>query len=365
MSELSIVIPTRNREYTLIHLLESLLVDSFLDFEIVVCDNSNEPPNIIEKLIQDPRLKYHHSSKPLNMKENCEYAISMASGEFICMLGDDDGLVLTEVDKVIRYLKKHRLDYALSSDATFYWPGLNRRLFGVRNYGFEAFYKLSQDWEKLDSKAELNNVVHGGACKIGYLPRLYQGIVRSSVIEKIKVKTGEVFNAPMPDMSSSVAIALYTRHGILSPKPFVINGVSGNSGGGKGAAGKHSGLIKDAYGLSQADKDTWPAEIPPVWSGGTVWAASAFLTLKKFGENSLAHKINTDAIAGYLVAFHPLLYIKHIGFREINFRAISIAIRFLGARFISLFRNVSLYIRLACGFGVRANDIGAYVESKR
>ena len=57
MRELSIVIPARNREYTLIHLLESLLVDLFLDFEIVVCDISNERTNIVEKLIQDPRLK--------------------------------------------------------------------------------------------------------------------------------------------------------------------------------------------------------------------------------------------------------------------------------------------------------------------
>lgn len=213
MRELSIVIPARNQEYTLIHLLESLLVDLFLDFEIVVCDISNERTNIVEKLIQDPRLKQHHGSKPLNIKKKCEYTISIASGEFICMLGDDDGLVLTEVDKVIRYLKKRRLDYALSLDATYYWLGLHRRLFGVINYGFQAFYKISQDWEKLDSKAELNNVVNGDACEIGYLQRLQQGFVRSSVIEKIKVRTGVVFNAPMPDMSSSIAFALYTRHG--------------------------------------------------------------------------------------------------------------------------------------------------------
>jgi glycosyltransferase involved in cell wall biosynthesis len=365
MCELSIVIPTRNRAYTLVHLLESLLVDSCLDFEIIVCDNSNERLNNIEKYLQDPRLIYHHSSEPLQMKENCEYAISLASGEFMCMLGDDDGLVLTEVEKVICYLKKHNLEYALSSDATYYWPGLNRRLFGVRDYGFEASYKFSQDWKKLDSKAELKKVINEGACKISYLPRLYQGIVKSSVIEKIKIETGAVFNAPMPDMSSSIAIALTTRHGLVSPVPFVINGVSENSGGGKGAAGKHSGLIKDAYGLSQTDKDMWPTEIYAVWSGGTVWAASAFLTLKKFDERILAHNINTDAIAGYLVAFHPSLFIKHIGLGDINLRVISVALRSIVARFISLIRNLSLYIKLTCGFGVRANNIRVYVESKQ
>ena len=365
MSSLSVIIPTRNRNHTLSFLLKLLFSNSNNDFEVIVCDNSDSRSVSVDQYADDPRLRYYFSDAPISMKDNCEYAVSLAKGDFLCMLGDDDGLILDEAFKVIDYLRKYKLDYALSADATFYWPGLQRQIFGAREYGFEVGYQTVKTPVELDPKKELKKVLAGGGCKILGLPRLYQGIVSRAVIDNIRNSVGAVFNAPMPDMSSSVAIALFADRGVLLETPFVINGVSGNSGGGKGAAGKHSGLIKDAYGLSQQDKDRWPHQIPPVWTGGTVWAASLLITLESLGSDDYTDSINLNAINGYLIAFNPVLFLRHVGLGNVGLSGIYTALNYLVKRAGSLISNGYLYVKLFSGFGVRSMDIGSYINAKR
>src|SRR4051794_771114 len=102
----SVVIPTRERAATLRSCLRTCLAQDFDDYEIIVCDNHSSPPTaeVVSELAH-PRLRYVRAPEPLAMSANWELALSQATGEYIVLLGDDDGLIpyaLREIDALAR-----------------------------------------------------------------------------------------------------------------------------------------------------------------------------------------------------------------------------------------------------------------------
>ena len=104
----SVVVPTRNRPETLRHALTTCLDQDFEDYEIIVCDNSDPAPAAevaaIVAAANSPRIRYLPSDRPLAMSANWERGLSEALGEYVTVLGDDDGLMpyaLRELDRLV------------------------------------------------------------------------------------------------------------------------------------------------------------------------------------------------------------------------------------------------------------------------
>src|SRR5262245_17171828 len=102
----SIVVPTRQRHETLRHCLRTCLAQGFDDYEVVVCDNCSSPQTrqVVEEQAT-PRLRYLRMTEPLAMSANWERALSEVRGEYVLVLGDDDGLMpyaLAELDGLLR-----------------------------------------------------------------------------------------------------------------------------------------------------------------------------------------------------------------------------------------------------------------------
>ena len=99
---LSLVIPTKDRYYYLKYLI--MLVDSFNfdDFEMVIQDNTCDNLEILKFLegYQYSFVKYYHTKEQLSVKENSDLAILHSSGEYVCFIGDDDGITRYIVDCV-------------------------------------------------------------------------------------------------------------------------------------------------------------------------------------------------------------------------------------------------------------------------
>ena len=89
---ISICIPTyKNVEY-LQRLLQSVTIQTFKDFEIVITDNS--PDNSVEQLVKDLEqqlsIRYYKNDPPTNMGENFNKVILQATGQWIKIMHDDD-----------------------------------------------------------------------------------------------------------------------------------------------------------------------------------------------------------------------------------------------------------------------------------
>ena len=91
MPKISIIIPTYNRADYLKSAIESILLQSYTDFEIVISDNaSTDHTEAVIKSFNDARIKYYRNSENLGVVTNHNIAIEKCLGEYIHVFSDDD-----------------------------------------------------------------------------------------------------------------------------------------------------------------------------------------------------------------------------------------------------------------------------------
>ena len=87
---LSVVIPTVGRS-VLDDTIASVLSQRVMPYETVIWDNSgNAKAQKQSKYSNHPRLKWYAAAKQLSIVESWNTAVSLTSGEYIYILGDDD-----------------------------------------------------------------------------------------------------------------------------------------------------------------------------------------------------------------------------------------------------------------------------------
>ncbi|WP_227368687.1 glycosyltransferase family 2 protein [Halomonas sp. M20] len=117
MPKFSVVIPTYNRADSLLRTLQSVLAQSFIDFEaIVVDDGSTDNTQQVVNTLKDPRIRYHkmiNSGGPATPRNK---GISEAKGEWICLLDSDDLWYPQKLMVLHDYLQKNvNIDVAYHS----------------------------------------------------------------------------------------------------------------------------------------------------------------------------------------------------------------------------------------------------------
>ena len=110
--KLSVCIPTYNRDMHLENCLNSIIKCkrySNLDFEVCISDNdsSDQTRAIVEKAQLKLPIKYHKNETNVGIPKNFLNVISMAKGDFIWLLGDDDLLLPDAISRLYDLLEKH------------------------------------------------------------------------------------------------------------------------------------------------------------------------------------------------------------------------------------------------------------------
>ena len=87
----SVIIPTFNRAHSILKSIDSVLVQTFSDFEIIVVDDSSND-NTVEVLstIKDSRLKFVRNEKNEERCVTRNKGVELAHGKYICFLDSDD-----------------------------------------------------------------------------------------------------------------------------------------------------------------------------------------------------------------------------------------------------------------------------------
>ncbi len=88
---ISVCVPTYNRAPLFRPFLDSILRQTFTDFEVVVADNcsTDATPEIVNT-ISDPRLRYHRNEKNIGPFGNMNLLLQLARGDYITIVHDDD-----------------------------------------------------------------------------------------------------------------------------------------------------------------------------------------------------------------------------------------------------------------------------------
>jgi glycosyltransferase involved in cell wall biosynthesis len=116
----SIVIPTFNRSRLVTFAVESILRQTFGDFEIVVCDNcsADDTPDVVAG-IRDPRVRYVRTPEHCVIADSWEFARSQAVGRFVLMLSDDDALVPSALETLAHESRRHDADFLFCGVAEY------------------------------------------------------------------------------------------------------------------------------------------------------------------------------------------------------------------------------------------------------
>lgn len=94
MPKVSVCIPTYNTARYLPEAIESVLEQSFTDYELVICDNaSTDQTAEICSSYDDPRIRYARFEEKTNQAGNFNRCLQEAQGEFITILHADDLLL--------------------------------------------------------------------------------------------------------------------------------------------------------------------------------------------------------------------------------------------------------------------------------
>lgn len=123
--EVSICIPTYNRQDYILDAIDAARTQSFEDIEIVICDNAStdETQNICEKQAEeDPRISYYRFDTNVGAVGNFNRCIERAQGKYIKFLMSDDLIVPTCVERMldpIRLDSSITLVSAVQKDTTF------------------------------------------------------------------------------------------------------------------------------------------------------------------------------------------------------------------------------------------------------
>lgn len=305
---LSIAVPTKNRYEYLKWLIELFVSIATEEMELVIQDNSDSLSDIREFIDKknDKRIRYFFVPGYLSVVDNCDRAIENSRGEFISMIGDDDGFH-RDIINCAKYMKAHSIDSIIGRRAYYNWPGTSGVIF---DYSAKLrLPKYSGKLKKIDSKKNLQKMLKTSNFEyLDKLPAVYNGIVSRACLEKIKQQTGSYFPGPSPDMANSVALSLIDINHYTYDFPFSIAGKCATSAGGRGAKHQHLSKIEDASHLPSNTSERWHSKIPKYWSAPTIYAQSAVDACKRMNHDDLANKFNFDRLMGVIFSSNKTVY---------------------------------------------------------
>jgi glycosyltransferase involved in cell wall biosynthesis len=228
----SVLLPTLNRLEYLRYAVETVRRQDYSDWEIVISDNCSEDD--IEGFVReldDPRIRYLRTDSLVPVTDNWNNALDHSSGDYVVMLGDDDGLMPGYFSTVEQALENFPDPDFIYGSALFYaYPGV----IPDQPHGF-----LRKDRNRVFTETEPFWLDHERACQIARDYLDFRMPVASnmqfSLISRRKIdefrSNGPFFRSPYPDFYATPALFLTSNRILVYPDPLVVIGITPKSYG--------------------------------------------------------------------------------------------------------------------------------------
>jgi len=293
---ISVIIPTRERAQYLKYSLQTALAIPDKNIEIIVSDNAStdETPDMLQA-IEDPRLRHIRTDRRVSMRQNFQFALDHAKGDYVIFFGDDDGILPKQFSALRRILEDERPDGLSWSLPTFSWPARDfvKKAGGVR-FRKSAFFGMV---EQIDTQARKTATENCNLKNFNYFPRLYHGAASREYLNRHANNDGVFFCGSIPDVYFCYRACQVGGKFLYSYHPFSVNGYSpASTGGSHGSHSKNHELAKPAQKFNlENDSDPLSDVLPSTVSV----AAVLFSTLETISERFPIPAFNTDYRAWY------------------------------------------------------------------
>lgn len=300
---LSVVVPTKDRYKYLKHLIKLIQSYHSDDWEIVVQDNTDDNTEILEFLkdLNFSGCRYYHQKGQLPMTTNADKAILHSEGEYVCFLGDDDGVCPNAIE-YCKLMKEKGYEALRSNLAHYYWP--DARTNNASKNGKLKCPKVSQNHTVLNSLEVLMDVVNRGFIDRGSLPSVYHGIVSRKALDRIYKKCETFFPGQSPDISNGIAMSLVIDRFCMVDDIVTISGASKFHGGATIGNFRRYPQISDMVWFRPDAEKIWDIRLPKIAVGSIIWAESSIETLRKMEREDIIEKIDFETIYRFFVIYH-------------------------------------------------------------
>lgn len=232
---ISVIIPTRERSKYLRHSLQTALDIQDDNVEIVISDNASQDttPDLLAQ-VSDPRLRVVRAESRLSMRQNFQFALDHARGEYVIYLGDDDGMLPRQFSLLRRILEEKTPDGMSWSLNTYSWPGaIDGKSNGQIRIRNATIYGGIEDFDISSRKAAVERC---DMRRFNFMPRLYHGAVSRNYLQRAANSDSVFFCGSIPDVYFSYRALQAGGRFIYCNHPFSLNGYSPASTGGSHGA---------------------------------------------------------------------------------------------------------------------------------
>ncbi|MEQ8468229.1 glycosyltransferase family 2 protein [Coleofasciculus sp. E1-EBD-02] len=117
MSEVSVCIPTYNRANYLVESVNSVLSQTYKDFELIICDDgSTDETSTVVSQWNDSRIRYIRHAKNIGRSKNMRSGFDAAQGNYFIKFDDDDALTPEFLEKTVAVLETEpRVDFVCTN----------------------------------------------------------------------------------------------------------------------------------------------------------------------------------------------------------------------------------------------------------
>lgn len=122
MPKVSIILPTYNGAFWIKNSIQSVLNQSFLDWELLVInDGSVDNTDEVLASFADDRIKYLKNENNLGLQKTLNKGINIAKGEYIARIDDDDEWIdAGKLEKQIEYLDNNQKCVLVGTGGVFF-----------------------------------------------------------------------------------------------------------------------------------------------------------------------------------------------------------------------------------------------------
>jgi len=284
----SIVIPTCDRASLLEYTIKGCLLQNYDNYELLVSDNYSKDNTkvILGSFKKDPKIRVVETKSRLAMPNHWEFAMSHALGEYIIILGDDDGVspnLLMILDEIIDTSGANIIKWQSCLYHHPDWPGPEANTLRINKL-------FSNNVDKISPELVIKDYAN---IRFKYFPNLLQTCISKDLYKRAKEKAGKVF-VGAPDYSCPALL-------LMSPsaKYAYIDSVLGMGGRSKFSnAAYYFSQDKSRFKRSKdfysefGDSDILPHHKLKIFSSTNVIMASLSYALHYYPNNRIENLIN-------------------------------------------------------------------------
>lgn len=224
---ISLVVPTRDRAFTLAQTLRTCVAQDYPELEIVVHDNASGPDTAeTVARFDDPRLRYFRSDTRLSMRANWEAALARTTGDYIVYIGDDDLVTLGGISRLAGLIAETGAEAIKWTSVNYIWPNRSTTEGG---YLILKHSKLFWDYTVYGGRAILDAMFEGRLRMSMRTFHVYHGCISRRIIEDVKASTKQYFCYQIPDVYTAFANVFVTDRILFVRHPITSFGHSASS----------------------------------------------------------------------------------------------------------------------------------------